>query len=264
MMKHFTEEELISYQDGEPGQREAIANHLRECAQCREELQRIEEVFVALNAMPVPDPGEDYGRRVWLQIAPRLPEKRTGWWVGWLSAGRLATAGALAAIIVLAFTLGRISKRTTRGSDVADAGQVRERVLVIAVGDHLGRSEMVLMELANARPTQDKNKLINISAEQKRAESLVEENRLYRQSAWSQGDAAMNSTLDELERVLVDIANSPEEITPAQFEAIQKRIESHGILLKVRVVQEELHGRGETQNGAPKEKQAETTERSKT
>ena len=264
MMKHFTEEELIGYRDGEPGKRRAIASHLRECAQCREELQRIEEVFAALNAVPVPDPGEDYGRRLWLQIAPRLPEKRTGWWVGWLSAGRLATTGALAAIIILAFILGRISKRPTSGSDVAAAGQVRERVLVIAVGDHLGRSEMVLMELANARPTQDKNKLINISAEQKRAESLVEENRLYRQSAWSQGDTAMNSTLDELERVLVDIANSPEEITPAQFEAIQKRIESRGILLKVRVVQEELHGRGETQNGAPKEKQAETTERSKT
>jgi hypothetical protein len=262
MMKHFTEEELIGYRDGEPGKREAIASHLRECAQCREELQRIEKVFVALNAMPVPDPGEDYGRRVWQQIESRLPEKRTGWWAGWFSVGRLATAGVLAAIIVLAFTLGRISKRAAPGSDVADAGRVRERVLVIAVGDHLGRSEMVLMELANARPTQGANKLINISAEQKRAESLVEENRLYRQSAWSQGDSAMNSTLDELERVLVDIANSPEEITPAQFEAIQKRIESPGILLKVRVVQEELHDRG-TQDGAPKEKQT-GTERSKT
>jgi hypothetical protein len=61
----------------------------------------------------------------------------------------------------------------------------------------------------------------------------------------------------------VDIANSPEEITPAQFEAIQKRIESRGILLKVRVVQEELHDRGRTQDGAPKEKQT-GTERSKT
>jgi hypothetical protein len=263
MMKHFTEEELIGYRDGEPGKRKAIASHLRECAQCREDLQRIEEVFVALNAMPVPDPGEDYGRRVWLQIESRLPEKRARWWAGWFSVGRLATAGALAAIVILAFTLGRISKRTAPESDVAAAGQVRERVLVIAVGDHLGRSEMVLMELANARPAQDKNKLINISAEQKRAESLVEENRLYRQSAWSQGDSAMNSTLDELERVLVDIANSPEEITPAQFEAIQKRIESRGILLKVRVVQEELHDRGGTLDGAPKEKRT-GTERSKT
>lgn len=263
MMKHFTEEELIGYRDGEPGTREAIAGHLRECAQCREELQRIEEVFAALNAMPEPDPGEDYGRRVWQQIASRLPEKRTRWWVDWLSTGRLATAGALAAIVILAFALGRISKQPVPGSNVTNASQVRERVLVIAVGDHLGRSEMVLMELANAQPTQDKNKLIDISAAQKRAESLVEENRLYRQSAWSQGDAAMSSTLDELERVLVEIANSPEEITPAQFETIQKRIESRGILLKVRVVQEELHGRGETQNGIPTEKQAETTKRSK-
>ena len=50
----------------------------------------------------------------------------------------------------------------------------------------------------------------------------------------------MAATLDELERVLLDIANSPDEITPAQFASLQKRIESRGILFKVRVIHQDV------------------------
>jgi hypothetical protein len=243
-MKHMKEEELFAYRDGESRGREAFTAHLKECAECRKEMERIEAVFAAMDAMPVPDPGEDYGRRVWRQIAPRLPEKRSHWWEAFFEVRRLATLGAVAALVMLAFFVGRNSKPNVPGPDVADAGKVRERVLVVAVGDHLGRSEMVLVELANTEPEKGQ-KLINISAEQKRAEDLVDENRLYRQTALHEGDTAMASTLEELERVLLDIANSPDEVTPAQFEAIQKRIAAKGILLKVRVVKQELHQRQE-------------------
>jgi len=153
---------------------------------------------------------------------------------------RLAVAGTLAALVIAAFYLGRISGPGTPVETVnVNQNQVRERVLVVAVGEHLGKSEMVLVELSNTQPASGQ-KLINIAAAQRRAENLVEENRLYRQTALEGGDKAMVSTLDELERVLLDVANSPDAVTPAQFESIQKRIAEHGILLKVRVVRQEL------------------------
>jgi len=242
-MRHRTEEELIGYRDGEQQDREEIAMHLKECGECRSEMERIEAVFAALDAMPVPDPGEDYGQRVWQQIAGRLPAKHANWWAGWFSWKPLAVAGAMAALVVLAFVIGVRQGRHEIGGDVADAGKVRERVLVVAVGDHLGRSEMMLMELENAPPAESGQKVIDISTTQRRAEDLVEENRLYRQTALKEGDQAMASTLDELERVLLDIANSPDEVTPAQFEALRKRIEAKGILFKVRVVNQDLRAR---------------------
>jgi len=228
-MKHATEEELFAYREGDQKGREAVAVHLEECAECRGELARLEAVFVALDAMPVPEPGEDYGARVWRQIAPRLPERGPKWWEVFFTPQRLRLAGALAALVIVAFVLGRYTGRPP--ADVANTNQdqVRERVLVVAVGEHLGKSEMVLVELSNAQPASGQ-KLINIAAEQRRAENLVEENRLYRQTALEGGDKAMVSTLDELERVLLDVANSPDEVTPAQFESIQKRIAEHGIL----------------------------------
>ena len=249
-MKHKTEEELFAYREGEMKGREVIAAHLQECGECRAELERVEEVFAALNAMPVPDPGEAYGAKVWRQIADRLPEQNASWWGGLFAPRRLLALGTAVALLALAFYLGR-KTGPNPGDGVADAGKVRERVLVVAVGEHLGKSEMILMELTNAQPAANGNKLINISTEQKRAEDLVEENRLYQQTARRSGDTAMASTLDELQRILLDVANSPDEVTPAQFESIQKRIAAQGILLKVRVVRQELRAESEGRKAAP-------------
>ena len=239
-MKHTNEEELFAYREGEMKGRQTIAAHLQECGECRAELERMEEVFRALNALPVPDPGEEYGTRVWRQIANRLPERRMNWWAGFFMPRRLTALVAAAALLILAFYVGRTTGPKPGGEETVDASKVRERVLLVAVGEHLGKSEMILMELSNAQPAEAGKSLINISTTQKRAEDLVEENRLYRQTALSGGDNAMASTLDELQRVLLDVANSPAEVTPAQFESIQKRIAAQGILLKVRVVRQEL------------------------
>jgi hypothetical protein len=131
------------------------------------------------------------------------------------------------------------------------------------VGDHLGKSEMVLMELSNAAPSSPKQKQVNISAEQKRAEDLLDENRLYRETARQQGDTALAGVLDELERVLLDVAHSPQELTPARLGALQKRIEARGILFKVRVVDKELQEKQKAANSAPEKTDSEKRERNK-
>jgi len=263
-MNHLSEEELIVYREGEEKGRATAAAHLVECPECREELAKIEAVFAALDAMPVPDPGEGYERRVWQQLEPRLPERRGRWWAGLFEARRLVVVGAVAALILAAYLIGIQvgKKRLGGGTDVAGTEKVRERVLVVAVGEHLGKSEMVLVELANTDARRGE-KLINIAAEQKRAEALVDENRLYRQTALREGDTAMASTLDELERVLVDIANSPEEVTPGQFESLQKRIEAKGILFKVRVVNQDLREREKSERPSPAQGNSGMQERKK-
>src|SRR5258708_32586452 len=110
-MKHRTEEELIGYRDGEAKERVAIAAHLKECAECRAELTRIEAVFGALDAMPIPDPGEDYGERVGQRIAPRLGEKKVRWWESLFVPQRLAAVGGGVARVVLGIGAGRFARR---------------------------------------------------------------------------------------------------------------------------------------------------------
>jgi len=55
----------------------------------------------------------------------------------WLEPRRLAAAGAVVALLIAAFVAGRITKRGNPGDDIANKEQVRERVLVVAVGEHL-------------------------------------------------------------------------------------------------------------------------------
>jgi hypothetical protein len=262
-MKHLTEEELMAYLDGETVRRDEAGGHLKECDECRKELERIEAVLQALDQFPVPDPGEDYERRVWQRLAPKLPEKRARWWQMWLEPRRLATAGALVVLVAAAFIAGRVSKHGLPPMVAATQEQVRERILVVAVGEHLGKSEMVLVELANAEPQGGKQKRVDISAEQRRAGDLLDENRLYRQTALQQGDAGLASVLDELERVLLDVAHSPDQITPAQLESIQKKIEARGILFKVRVVGKELQQRQDELKAVPQQNGQQTRKRNK-
>src|SRR5437773_2758979 len=213
-MRHMREEELIAYREGVAEQRAVIADHLSACEKCRAEMGRIEAVLAVLDTLPVPDPGADYGRNVWKEIAPRLAEKPDRWWQVWLQPRQLAAAGGIVALIIAAFIVGRATKRVGPGDNAANREQVRERVLVVAVGEHLGHSERMLIELSNEAPDDPKQKEVDISAEQRRAEDLLQENRLYRQTALREGDAGLASVLDELERVLLDVAHSRGEGSP--------------------------------------------------
>jgi hypothetical protein len=107
------------------------------------------------------------------------------------------------------------------------------------VGEHLERSQMVLVELENTGAKGP----VDISSEQERAEDLINENRLYRQAAMKSGDTAVSSVLDELERVLLEIAHSPSKVDSAELAQIRQRIEADGILFKIRVVGTNLRQR---------------------
>jgi hypothetical protein len=110
--------------------------------------------------------------------------------------------------------------------------QAGERVLLVAVGDFLERSQVMLIELNHTNPSGK----VDISAEQERAADLVGENRLYRQTAIRTGNIAMAGVLDELERVLVDISHEPAQMSSADLESLQKRLDKAGILFKIRVL----------------------------
>jgi hypothetical protein len=260
-MKHLSEEQLIAYQDGETSGRDAAAAHINSCAECQAELSRLAEMLAAYQALPVPDPGENYGRRVWQQVAPRLEEKRSGWWQMFLEPRRLTAAGLVAALLLVAFLAGRVSKHVDRGDAALTAEQVRQRVLLLAVGEHLGRSEMVLMEIANAEPEGASVKQVNLSSQRRRAEELLDENRLYRQTALQEGDTGIANVLDELERVLLDVAHSPGTVTPSQFKSIRQRIDDDGLLFKVRVLTQEIERREKTGKRGPAESGSAKVER---
>jgi hypothetical protein len=236
---HLSEEELILHYYGEEDERPDAARRLEECGQCRALYASLQRTLNVVDALPVPERDAEYGARVWERIEAQLSGGPVGWrrafqlWprrIPW----RWAAAGAaLAGLLATAFLAGRYYPLGRRAAPLAEAdSQARESVLLVAVGDYLERSQMVLIELANANP---KNGL-DISAEQERAHGLVSEARLYRQTAEHTGDAAVAGVLDELERVLMDITHEPSRLSPEALEKLRERLKAEGILFKMRVL----------------------------
>jgi hypothetical protein len=228
MTEHMSQEELILHYYGEQGDRDA-QQHLAQCESCRAEFRSLQRILNTVDSLPVPERSGAYGAEVWRLVKPRIGGKVRPQWAfrNW------ALAAGMAAVIVVAFIAGRHESAPAPMKSLADGRQVRERVLLVAMGDHLERSQMVLAELANAG-TPGKGRL-DISYEQSTAHDLVESNRLYRMTAASAGDTATASVLEELERVLLDVANGPSDMTSGQLDQLRQRIQDEGILFKVRV-----------------------------
>lgn len=259
MSPHLSEEVLILEYYGESESR-AVEEHLASCAACRAEFDRLRQVLLLVDSQQVPELPPDFERQVWARLAPALDSPSPSWWARFRlrshslferasarqvpSGFRWAYAGGVAALLLAAFVAGRFSSGEAPSAPpaavTAAAANVAERVLVVAVVDHLDRSQMMLVELLNAAPGAT---ALDLTAEQSRARELVAENRLYRVSAEQAGDATVTDMLDDLERVLLEIANTPQNATPEELEALRQRIDARGLLFRVRVVHSEMRER---------------------
>jgi hypothetical protein len=66
---------------------------------------------------------------------------------------------------------------------------------------------------------------------------------MYRQTAVNQGDARIASLLADLEPILVELSHA-DKLSPDELKSLQKRIDSKGLLFKVRLVSAETSGGG--------------------
>jgi len=241
-MTHLTEDDCVLHYYGEAGDMKSADAHLAECESCRRTFEELSKALRAVTGADAPERSESYGAEVWARIQPRLDAPETQPWprrlAGLFTWPRLATAGALATLLMAAFVAGRhwappaAPPVPVRAAATPAPTAVRERILLIAVGEHLDRSQMVLAELSNL----DTAGPVDISAERDWARDLVASNRLYRQTAARDGKTAVAGVLDELERVLVDIANGPATASPADLERLRDRLETQGLAFRVKVL----------------------------
>ncbi len=192
----------------------------------------------SLAPVEVPD---GFEQAVWARLQPALRAERRGrfpWLM--LAPAPLALAATVAILVGAAFFAGRSLPRPAPASDAGAAhAQVRERILLIDLGEHLERSQAVLVELVSADPDGP----IDMSGERERAEQLVAANRLYRVTAAATGNAAVSALLDDLERVLVDVAAAPATATAQDLDALRHRIDARSLLFRVRAASSDVRDR---------------------
>ena len=242
---HLNEDDLVLHYYGEmPSEEEArAAAHLASCSGCQHNYTTLQRVMAFVDSAPAVEAAPGFERIAWARLEPALAPSRRGGWIAWFlySPSRLAFTAGVMLLIGAAFMAGRLTRTPGAGASTPQsAAQVRERILLVDLGDHLDRSQMVLVELVSAGGSTGD---VDISTERERAGQLVAVNRLYRQTALSTGDANMASVLDDLERVLVDIAASPATVSQEDLDSVRRRIDSKELLFKVRVVSSQVRER---------------------
>jgi len=261
MHTHLSEDELILhyYGETEPADRARVDAHLASCGECQFAQGQLRRVMTLVDsAAPVEAP-LGFERTTWARLEPALdlnandsPVRRSAKRVydlvfgrsaregGWLP--QWALAGGVAALVLAAFVAGRFSggdAAVTSAPSTAVAEVEPARVLQATVGEHLDRTQMVLVELANAETSGPEV----LAVEHQRAEDLVAANRVIRQSALQSGDGQVADILEDLERVLLEIANAPANATSNDLTDLQSRITREDLLFRLRVIASEMRQR---------------------
>ncbi len=232
-------------------------------------LDQLEQVLAMAEQAPVPDRSDDYGARVWERLEPQLnapsePSAETRSASRHQSFRRFGRLAAALLLVLIGFWAGRLQKpaHVSDENTVADAGQAehpveiddtaRERLLLAALGKHLGQSERLLTEVANAdfsspETSTDGELSVERSSEQAWAEELLHTNRLYRRAAQRAGQARIAALLAELEPILLELAHAPAD---DELDDLKRRVDEKSLLFKVRITEGRL-AEGRLAKGRP-------------
>jgi len=253
-MNHLTEEQLIEHYYGESQQPTRIDHHLCDCSQCAETYAALRNDLAAIEPITPPTRDAQYGEHVWQSIRNFVPvyeQKHRSLWTRLTDLKALTFVTGCALLVAVAFFAGRQWENHQHPAQIQTAANdaPRQPIVLVVLGDHLDRSERLLVELKHADSAEA---AAPVKAE---AQDLLSANRLYRASAAKSGDPALTAALDRLERVLVEIANEPDNPSPARLAELQKEMNTDGLLFEVRVLRSRVQGdEKEQQTGAVRTK----------
>ncbi len=168
-MTHLNEDDLALHYYGEmdAGEEAHAGAHLADCARCRASYATLQRILAAVDADVVPEPREGFERTVWARLQPNLDSR--GWWASgrtgtrpwfaWLPM-QVGWAAAVAVLVIGAFFAGRGWQRDSMPGSAAAGAAMRERVLLVDLGEHLDRSQAMLVELVSAGGSRRRGHLV--------------------------------------------------------------------------------------------------------
>jgi hypothetical protein len=230
------EQQLVSYYYGDAEDPAAVEKLLASDPAARQLFEELSALLEQVKPSEPPERGDDYPRRVWQRVQWRLePQLRFHWWE-FLTLRQVVPAALLAAFIIGAFLVGRYAMGPDSPPVAGISERARRQILLVAVADHLERSQLLLVELLNA-PSQES---AGMSAQRPQVGDLLTDTRLYRTSAAQSGNILIADVLDELERVLIELRHSPEQMSAGDIDRLRQSLDEQGTLFKIRVLNSQI------------------------
>ncbi len=233
-MKHLTEEEMNEQAYG-GGERDA-AQHVDACAECARSLAELKGDLAEVGRTEPPERDDAYGEHVWRAIAGSLAayERPKRLWLQPRLIRGLGYAAACAMLVAGAFYAGLHWERWTARPQAAHSNpqKPRQPIVVVVLGDHLDRSERLLVELKHV----DAGNEAMMPPLRDEARSLLEANHVCRKKADEGGDPELKSALDHLDHLLTEMASQPGGLNAAAIAHLKEEMNDDGLLFEVRVL----------------------------
>ena len=229
-------------------QREAVEGHLQGCQGCAAEVKAYRAILseaAKLEKVAAPD-------SLWAAIESELDDEegtlwdrvrqRVGDWNARISEvvrmplPAIQVAG-VAAILFIGILMGRYfwpNPQQTRPDQVAVAPDENYQMISRRTNDYFEKSRILFLGIVNADTSDIQN--MDLSTERKVARGLVQEASFLKDNLNPSRDAVLARLVQELEMILITIANMEEEHDLDNIELIRSGIERQGVLLKINVL----------------------------
>ena len=238
---HLTDDQLVLLYYREPLDDARLDGHIEACVSCRGRFQDLTRVLEVVADEEIPEPSADFEARLVASVVAAAKAEERGRVLPFPKTFSrvtrvLAATAALAACLVLAFTVGRRLGREEE--QTLTAAQTQQRLLLTTLGEHLGRSRVTLVELKNREVAPE-----DLRELQAAADNLVNASRLFRAAAERAGESQIAGVMEETERLLVRFAAAPETDAKSELDGLRKRVESRDLLFRLQVMETQVERR---------------------
>jgi hypothetical protein len=236
--RHLSDDQLVLLYYREPLDEAGLDGHLGACAACLGRFQTLSRVLQVVAQDEVPEPSGDFESRMMALVTDRVRNEERGKVLRFPSrlTRYVAAVAAIAACLVVAFTVGRRIGRVEE--QTFTAAQSQERVLLTALGEHLGRSRVTLVQIKNGEVSE-----ADLKALQAAADNLVNASRLFRAAAERAGEGQIAGVMEETERLLVGFASAPAGDAKTELDGLRKRVDSKDLLFRLQVMEGQVEKR---------------------
>jgi hypothetical protein len=230
---HLEEEDMVLHYYGETDSPDRVSAHLEACAQCRKEFLALRRLLDEEIVSDVPDPGPEYGARLWRRLSPVLLEDSRPWWKKQIVFRGLLVPLAAAALFVVVFLIGRYGP-TPPDPIALISEKATESLFAMNVNRHLERTQVMVQDLSNL----ERGVPVDLDDQRAWATELLADNRIYRNLAKGRGDAGMEAFLSQVEFLLIELANSDDETLMATLASEQETYSE--LLFQLRIIRSRL------------------------
>jgi len=199
-------------------------NHLKNCQACSKEFNDLKIVFEQTGNATPPQPDETFWDQYWLNLQYKLDNpKRFSNLLAWLHSFsierflKLGLAAAAVVIISIGFYYGELKFR------IHDIHQTAQ--------SYLERSKILLTGFSNIEP--DARRIPNFEQQKALSQNLIDQSAELRNELDPSAEKRMFSLMDDLEVVLLQIANMDSIHNTNTLEMIQYSVEQKSILFKL-------------------------------